>query len=53
MCAWERFVFLQIFNTFRRNYFWIQPVNLVMLEFNLSDMFFFDVDDSLRLPVFS
>ncbi len=53
MCAWERFVFLQIFNTFRRNYFRIQPVNIEMLEFNLGDMFFFDVDDSLRLPVFS
>ncbi len=24
-----------------------------MLEFNLGDIFFFDVDDSLRLPVFS
>ncbi len=24
-----------------------------MLEFNLGDVFFFDVDDSLRLPIFS
>ncbi len=57
MCAWERFVFLQVFNTFRRNYYRIQPINLVMLEFNLGGLvkykLFSAIGDTSKLSVFS
>ncbi len=57
MCAWERFVFLQVFDTFRSNYYRIQQVNLVMLEFNLGGLvkykLFSAVGDTSKLSVFS
>ena len=39
MVVWERVFVLQIFHTFRTYDFRIQPINLVMLEFNLRRNF--------------
>jgi hypothetical protein len=36
MSAWGTFVFLQEFNRFGSDYFRIEPINLVILEFHLG-----------------